>query len=573
MIKDPLVIFSSIDEMKETETWLKYQLFASFDKPDTMQEVVLWSLPETMRNNIKDIIKPVFKSDTLNSRTDSLSIEEINGILKKIPEDKFNIVKMAEKTDRSAKYPVKYPVNFIINKIKQRPDLLIFDIPGNLFGTTTNTKYSQYIHSIINSDLVYDHCAISSLHTVKYLIYTLNGKSAIKPSTAYKLVNAGYKEYGTPGYFTLKKIKNKTNKLSCFQENEQAQYETSMHKFINKKNMDTFTYNLLGKADSMNNTRLDIPLYNIDFHNHILYYNKFLNSVYTKSFKNHTIQINRFEQTMKKYQNISYAKKSLCYCKNPDINNEIKIDYLLLQYQLERFFNASLFEELFKHHSSLENFNAKLLLKFSLLPNAFSRNKYVQIAFNMIGEEYIFNNYKNIPPESSRQIATSFEMVLSRVPYKTPVSLEAEWKTNTEFAIDFLSKVYFPFYEKYFFIYLYKLCGSQTDEPLDILSEMEKHLYQYCVDIYDTLDIPGNVPGISTEPVSKSFYLEMLNKLMQEKDLYSRYKITYSQDYFTINSKEKKMYDSTSKHLYGKEIKYLKILSILESFNKDKELD
>lgn len=572
MIKDPLVIFSSIDEMKETEIWLKYQLFASFDKPDTIHEVILWSLPETMRNNIKDIIKPIFKSDTLNSRTDSLSIEEINGILKKIPEDEFNIVKMAEKTDRTAKYPAKYPVNFIINKIKQRPDLLIFDIPENLFGTPTD-KYSQYIRSIIRSDLVYDHCAISSLHTVKYLIYTLNEKPAIKPSTAYKLVNANYKEYGTPGYFTLKKIENKTNKLSYFQENGQSQYETSMHKFINKKHMDTFTYNLLGKTANMGNNRLDIPFYNIDFYNHILCYNQFLSSVYRDSFKKHTIQIRRFEQTMEKYQNISYAKKSSCCCQNLDINNEIKIDYLLLQYQLERFFNAALFEELFKHHSSLESFNAKLLLKFSLLPNAFSRNKYVDIAFKMIGEKYIFNNYKNIPPESSRQLATSFDIVLSRVPYKTPVSLEAEWKTNTEFAIDFLSKVYFPFYEKYFFIYLYKLCGSQTDEPLDILNEMEKHLYQYCVDIYDTLDIPGNVPGISTEPASKSFYLEMLNKLMQEKDLYSRYKITYSQDYFTISSEEKRLYNSTPKHLYGKEIKYLKILSILESFNKDKELD
>lgn len=589
MIKDALAIFSSMQEMQETENWLRYQFFVPFDKPDTVRDALLWSIPQAALdgndNDVKKFINQSFSADTLDSERNCCSDTEINKMLQEISktEPKLKPLQLVEKfqtANSSLKYLAGFPVNYVINKIKELPDPFSFKLPYNLFGCGKQEKRLEIFYKTdTQSDILYDHCAISSLHTVKYLIYTLKqeksiskqDKPALKPTSAYEYINRASQQLGTPGYFTLNKVNYDMNQLiSCyFEKNRQTQYETDVSKFIAKKENSPFTLNLLGKnKDQQKDEKLDIPQYNIDFYDHILRCNQFLSSIENKDSSKRT----HFNEFMRYYQEIAFAEQFKTNSQDTDINNAIKIDHLLLQYQLERFFNAALFEELFKQSSTkLEALNMRLLLKFTLLPNAFHRKKYVQCAFNMLGDDNIFNNYDSNPEELSgqTQLVSLTTLDTARI-HKTPISLEAEWVKNTEFALDFLSKVHFPFYEKCFFIYLYKLCEEPNDSPISVLEKMEQSLYQYCVNIYDTLDIPealgaDRIKTLEIEKAKelKAFYLDILDKLMKEDDLYARYKVTYSMDYFTAHI-TKPTDKTTPKYSLANRIKYLKVLSMIQ---------
>lgn len=589
MIKDALAIFSSLDEMQESENWLRYQFFIPFDKPDTVRDAILYSIPERVRDDgeIQNFIEQSFSRDKLNSEKGKSSDEEINSMLGEMSHLKLLDIysRKHQPENASLKHLAGFPINYVINKIKELPDIFSFKLPYNLFGCGNLEKRLGIFYSDgqTQSDILYDHCAISSLHTVKYLIYALKQRESkskqdkptskqdsptLKPTSAYKYINRASREYGTPGYFTLNAINYDMSKLNpfYFEENQQTQYESTVSNFLKKKGITPFTLNLLGKREIQKKNKLDIPQYNIDFHDHILRCNQFLSSVEMKGFKKRTLALERFETFMQYYQEIAFAKPFRTDGQNSDIDNAIKIDYLLLQYQLERFFNASLFEELLEQSRKLEAPNMNLLLKFSLLPNVFHRKRYVQCAFNMLGDEGIFNNYNSNPEELSSltQLVSLTTFDTARI-HKTPISLEAEWTKNTEFAIDFLSKIHFPFYEKCFFIYLYRLCEKEGDCPINILKKMEESLYWYCLNIYDTLEIPKTSNIVGTKE-NYAFYLDILNRLMQEEDLYARYKKTYSMEYFTAYA-TKHGYKATPQYSHANRIKYLRTLSMMEALN------
>lgn len=498
-IKDHLAIFSSIEEMMETMNILKYRFSFDFEYSDNRQR----------RNNEKQEEKEI--------------IEQIFSMS----------VFFADNT---------------------------FKIPEELFGA--NDFYWNHEKEIEKA--IHSHCVISALHTVKYLMW-LEGEKVIKGTTAIKYVNEDPQK-GTPGYFFLKSLKYDVSQLDMARYDYEScesyeSYESKVSNFwrhIKNENLEnniSFAYSLLGKnpcPTKANKNNFEIPLYNLDLYHKIMSHKKFFmnKTHYTKSLR---------REYFIKYMNL-YGRiaSSVAYNATP----EAKVDNILLRYQLERYFNALLYEHLFQkhkyHHEDAENKIIlsgdnyfKIIQKFSLLPNVFSRHIFADWAYESISRENsekVFVNYFDSPTEMKFGMIYN-ENTMGDMKFnprlKTPNTEYSVWCYVLESALEYLSTVTFPMYEKTFFICLYEYFSHDISEKgkTTVLQKMEKVLYWYCVkeceEMFDS-DTWERQPSFLSWDCNdgeqyteeKQFYLNLINEMLDKNNLEALYKITFDRRYF-----------------------------------------
>lgn len=404
---------------------------------------------------------------------------------------------------------------------------LAFNIPSNLLGVN-NFEINHY-KTMYES--IYKHCIISALHTIKYLIWKEKGEPILHGTSAARYIDESYDSFET-------KVRN------FFRPSFSSTMITNMD----------FAYSLLGKSSTgYEENNLEIPAYNLNLYNHIIQNKKF----FLKSKDKPNMRIDRFIELMNLYQDIS------------TINEKGKsVDNLLLQYQLERYFNASLFEYLYqKHKHHRDNPKNPVMLSgdgylsvienFSLLPNAFSRNIFVDWAYESISDENrekIFVNYFNSPDEMKFGMITNEETNREDLKFspllKTPNMSYGTWLNTVECAIEYLSTVTFPMYEKTFFIILYKAFEKENRIKIDILEKMEEVLQEYCIKEFVTspqTDYCYKQPSFdkwnnySENRPSKDeieFYLKLLNEMLDKTNLQSLYRIKLTREYFIPSNPE-----------------------------------
>lgn len=519
-IKDNLAIFLSVEEMRETRNILHYRFAFDFDAPcDKKQDL-------QEREVIKQIFDmPVFSADNT------------------------------------------------------------FMIPVELFGTCDY----YYKHDNQITKAIQSHCVIAALHTVKYLRWREEGdgklQKVVKGNTAAEYVNENLEE-GTPGYFYLNSIHYEDSLLDM-EKYAYNEYESKVSNFFKQMKEENvrpdmkFAYSLLGKyydpdRDKNGMINLEIPLYNIDLYHHIIS-NKafFMNKVHDKP--------DMRKDSFIKYMNMyGRAASSTAFIFTP----EAKVDNILLRYQLERYLNASLYEYLFqKHKRHHENKENKIVLsgdnylsiiqKFSLLPNVFSRHLFVDWAYESISYknvEKIFVNYFDSPIEIKSElvrIGDEENNFVSRL--KTPNTEYAVWCYVLERALEYLSTVTFPMYEKTFFICLYEYFSYDIPEKGEktVLQRMEEVLYRYvaeeCGGIFDPDIWEQKLSFLSWDNLDgeqyvdeKKFYLALINKMLYKNDLQDLYKITFDRKYFGLQGDVSYMREIASINYLQRQLMYLK---------------
>lgn len=427
-----------------------------------------------------------------------------------------------------------------MDKIKELSDIFdnqlfisqkAFEIPENLLGSYNFGACTKRIGAIYQN--IQSHCIISALHTAKYLIWKEEGEEVYHGYTASKKLE--YDDYNAYGlkvrdFF----IKPDTQNLTADK---------------------SFSFSLLGKTpkpNDSNDNKLEIPVYNLKLYDKIITNNKF----FLKTKNKQTMRTDRFIDLMHIYEKIATIPLAIK-------NNSDKVDTLLLSYQLERYFNAALFESLYqKHHAHHSNPENEIVLlgnsyletieKFSLLPNAFSRSLFVDWAYEAISAENyqkIFVNYFNSPSEMKFNLIvnedTDREDLKFNPQLKTPNTAYGTWLNTLESAIEYLSTVTFPMYEKTFFTLLFNSFKSSDSENLTILKKMEEMLQEYCEKNYEELCQNNNhykQPSFSkwdnnSENIPSkeeiAFYLKLMNVMLAKNNLQNLYKVTFTTKYFS----------------------------------------
>lgn len=516
-IDDNLAVFSSVDELKETRNILRYRFAFDF-------------------------------GDAYNNRKQS--VQEDTEVLQRI----FDL-----------------PVFSADNT---------FRIPVELFGTSD----FYYRHDDKITEAIHSHCAISALHTVKYLLWREGSddenQKVVKGNTAAKYVSEHLEE-GTPGYYYLNSIEYDDSRLNILSF-DYPSYESKVSNFFrHMKEEDIkpdmkFAYSLLGKYSyrerdnkKTNAGDLEIPVYNMDLYHHIISNKDF--------FMNKThIRNNMNREPFVSYMN-SYGRIASSAAFNSSA--EAKVDNLLLRYQLERYFNASLYEYLFKKHKSHhENSENNIILsgdnyfaiiqKFSLLPNVFSRHIFADWAYEMISSknsEKVFVNYFDSPNEMKFGLIHNEEKFNPRL--KTPNTEYSTWCYVLESALEYLSTVTFPMYEKTFFIGLYEFFASNISapSPYSVLKKMEKILYSYCEDLSDMDVWESQLSFLNWDcqdseqyKEEKIFYLEVINKMLSKNNLQSLYKMTFDRKYFGTQGDAFHARETASINYYQRQLMFLK---------------
>ena len=454
-----------------------------------------------------------------------------------------------------------------------------FQIPQNLMGGGTfwqRLEIGNDTNFQKQGDWFKHHCYISALYTIKYLLWKEGAHEIYHGSTIY--LNDDYNEwYG---------------KLDC-DKKDYFMYENNVSKFFRydckgnatkERNM-AFAYSLLGKKSGIplpKDNSLGIPKYNWKLYDHIIENRSFFFRI--KDVRE--MRLDRFTELMKSYADIATIKLI-------EEDNEFDIEAILLKYQLERYFNASLFEYIHQKHAEYhedEDRNINLsgeryltvMSKFSMLPNVFSRKKFVEWAYYSISKENqdkIYWNYFSQPNETTTNLIESIEsnkQIVENNKHPQGASMAfGTWINTIERAIEYLSSVIFPFQEKCFFVWKYTKIADENSltEPIEILKLMEKELEAFLKENkkqifekdYAKLDISfkdwdyysENCPDKETA----CFYLGILNAMMKRNDLQNLYKITYSRDYFMPDASNLKTNLFINIDFYQRQFWYFKNMS------------
>jgi hypothetical protein len=480
-------------------------------------------------------------------------------------------------------------IDYVKEKASAIPNHYAFDLPDNLFGD--DRYYSPEIKKKFQTAL-YQHCAISSLHTVKYLLY-LDDSDTIKNAT--KKADY-YNSYGTifPGYFTIREACSQkislTSSLDKFVPLDKASYCKKIKKVAKNKKAAPL-HEILGTT---NISSENIPFYNIDFYHWILDNHTFFSSMQKEQVLKKKINATRYKKLLNALDTIGTAPKISLTKKNDHLQKAVSVDNLLLNYQLERYFSVHLIPKVLQESEKIKYPNFDLLRKFFLLPNAFSRNLYVDWAFHSQTERNekeltpnewenhkkfykraVLSNYFNNSIDTTIDLVQKTDWNLDKVPFQTSVILDAQWTEVTELAITFLVNVYFPFYEKFFFIYLYEICKKITtsteEEPLEKMCNL---LFDYCSnnlicneDVSDNEDIaiPFDRSNSTDTDNYKDFYLDTFLQIGTEPNYFRKHKRTYTLNYFSYpDNPFSENPRSGNTILYDRQIKYLKEMAIIQ---------
>lgn len=452
-------------------------------------------------------------------------------------------------------------------------------IPYDIFGFSINATN-------LDQNLTFCHSIISCLHTVNYLLYYLNfmeKNESYKPYTASNYIE-DRAPVTIPGGFFLSLIDTNDIRKIISQPIDHQTYSEKFHRF--NKSAKQYAMFVLGKKELHKENDYTIPKYNFNFYNYIYSHSDIWQSLQSNYIKTQKIVPTRFEKFIKKYKNFCNAsqfKPSEKYSSDSKMEKAIKTDHLLLQYQLERYFNAHLLDHLF---ASLPNDAPKncreLWKRFMALPNVFTRNQLVDIAVCTLEENDPYDSYKNM----ALSLDKMYEAMGSRggkreiYPIHDKTVRNAVWIDTVSFGLAYLSKVYFPFYEKYTFLYLYSTFyhTSEKEKKEEKIKDALKNMKSILFEICSNLDYSLSEYNDSTPCQHQTQYLDAINSLINQKDYRSFFQTTYSKEYFGVlnniphnYSLEDNTNDLYSFHQLMLEYKIRTIITSDDIVNADKE--
>lgn len=533
-IADPLSIFRNMNDVYESMNYMKYQFFIDF--------------PVTMPTDI---------SEELNKKI-GLMHKRMSGSLS-IDEDIFGLLLKSNDIDE--------------NKRKAIEKLRIL----------------ENIH-----ELTYQHCIISCLHTVKFLLHQLEEKYYY-PTTASHYVTINKLDpdetKSSPGFFVLShmddtKNKSQNNKLKITDLIPNPIDEKSYHQKYyryNDKNNFGFAQFVLGRNSSFEKNDYRIPGYNFDFYNHV-YSNariwESLNANYMQPGNNRSITAGRFAKFIENYQ--KFGNPSIFHTTKNQLNEKAKVDYILLQYQIERYFNPHLLNYLF---TSLPVDAPKdypeFWQRFMALPNVFSREKLVNIALFSLQVNRPYHSYKNktLSMDKMYEALYSISGKRDQYPIHDKAVRNSIWIDAVSYGLTYLSKVYYPFYEKYLFLYLYNIFlknnSKNFQKEKEVLIKMMDYLFNEC----SKLDVSLSYSKINQKNfVHRKQYLDTLHNIIYHKNPIPFFQTTYSKEYFGILDNIPYSYsmgtdktDLQSFHQLMLEYKIKTIIATDDILNTDKE--
>ncbi len=252
---------------------------------------------------------------------------------------------------------------------------------------------------------------------------------------------------------------------------------------ISSKNIENISYDIAALLDknkiSEFSTERDFIFTILNFNMQLSYVASQNNILNNKGLTSLTIA-NNFQQHLEYYEKFV----TLSHKGNLSISRKYgNIDGLLYAYNIERYFCPQLINNLCNMASNnistkeMDNNLCKLLAKSTLLPNVFSRNYFVNLALSYYNENNIFDNYWDARFADRRQFAQFTQK-------KSPSSdiLSRQWCKLFNNYIYYLSYILFPIFEKTFFITFYESIEKENNgilEVNEILKIMEEKLISF----------------------------------------------------------------------------------------------
>ena len=377
---------------------------------------------------------------------------------------------------------------------------------------------------------LYNHCLISSLHTVLYMKYKFApADNCVTPYMANKLLES------CPGYFELK--------YNDFPNAESISdsYWNHQMKTKEKKLYRSFIYGMDINAQ-YEGEKFKLPRYKIKFLTWLRINQERLWQGLA-AMEQSAPSENRFTDLMNKIWKI-------CGIPETESRKGTKVDNILLQYQCERFFNVHILYHLFDKVPDVSKYyDRDLWLSILEMPNVFSRARFVDWMIESWeeGKQHLSLKYNGKHfGEKTDLVQSPSTNKLELFPIVNSSTEKMQKIDSALYGLEYLNKIVFPFYEKYYFCLLFtkmsrEMCGidaeqilyADQDKVMSILDSMEKYLYQECT----TLNIPF-LDDYSNDHMVYEYkrqYTDIINGLMNEHsnlDLYFRK--TYSEQYFGV---------------------------------------
>lgn len=353
-----------------------------------------------------------------------------------------------------------------------------FGSPPSYLGEDKETIYANLYrdNSFWESAIKYQ-CIISSLITLihfnskelKISFYTLCNK--FKGEGYFSLLNKNIL------FFDNRELKYKTYEKT----NKSIEYSEKFSNFV--KTFKTFCkyltpseLNILGIESNS-----DIPFFNADLLFRL--YDICKNTPVCKKF-NRFYQNNDKLFSLDEYFQVSNALKDELLKKYHSFN---KVDKLLFQYKLERYYNFSLNNciiesttNFFKESDFLKFIPLEFLLFTFNLPNVFSRNGFFKFAL------YSFNNKEFKSSTFYKRNDDSGPVNFVEIPESNTSNL-INWLDLYKKFITFFSYIIFPIFEHCFFIILKDNLTYKQSKDFDFINKSIDLLSQYITEHYDDI--------------------------------------------------------------------------------------
>lgn len=460
--------------------------------------------------------------------------------------------------------------NALTIKIMETHSHLKFTIPYNLFGIISkdytmnqNIDYHQdttdrhYVNYAFLKDIKFyiplEHCIITSLHTARYLLCK---KNYFKPTSAYRFINSlpikSTTKLYTPGFHVIKFCetheKNFMNVIKDFNEDNSSDLGSRMKKMIENEKLPYFAEKIFSNKN--NSKQCLFTHHNADLYLQLIHYKNILKTILTKGLSSYKIVPERFEDIIQKYMklgtaNIVELSDEISANDLGSLNEAALTDQLILQYQLERYFNVSLINKLLSIANTVDYKFSNLLIRFSMIPDIFNRNIYVDWAIDNFKSKNIYSNYKDTPRDVDKNLVQKLGYEIDITTYKNDITTSTKWGEIVSYGIDYLSRIYYPYYEKYYFIHLYdyikQSLAKERNSSIntdDILYKMEEFLFNYCKKIaLDKLKILNlnTMPLYNNENFTedtKKFYIDLLKNLIINSNFENLFLRKFTREYF-----------------------------------------
>lgn len=431
-----------------------------------------------------------------------------------------------------------------------------------LYGNSSTTHYcrAKELH-------LYEHCLIRALHTVQYLRYRLSPASNTLTESQLKyrrfLLPDAVSTY-VPGYFERRRLLQDPKKFRNLQsDSSDASSYAFWSKQFSKDRADLTNYFLfsLGRLDYQNEVRIPVvfPEYNLKYYNHIQNnQNRIWQGINSAAFKNASPKLpnSRLENIVMLIRNICSLPVAFDYNawneEMSDVDNEIWIDNILVQYQCERYFNSHMIKHIVDCKPEALPFKGTdLWLSFLSLPNIFTRKLLADAAFDTYNTEGMYSSdiYEPLNMDTLNT-GMSYLNISDHFPVRNKADSDAIWLDVVFNANRYLSNVFFPFYEKLLFLLVYYLCSEEDQLSFDqyeiVLEQMESCLFRLCCETRSTIDddfytenrhINKNAYDVTDTPEHRHMYLEAMNALFNNNslDLQDYFHTRYDYRYFKIH--------------------------------------